>query len=178
MKRYAALFILLAGIALYAGFGLLEAQGRPRISPHESVENTVDGAKITIVYGRPSMRGRKIFGALVPYGRIWGPGADEATTLDSSKVLVLGGVRVPSGPHTIWVLPTSDRWTLIVSDEPSAFHTRYPSGSDLGRVAFTKRHLAQPIEQLTFEIRPGRAGGGTLAMLWEETEASVAFTVQ
>ena len=83
-----------------------------RVSPHESVTAAIEDATLTITYGRPSMRGRTIFGALVPYGRVWCPGADEATVLDSTRPLRLGSLAVPAGPHTIWILPTADRWTV------------------------------------------------------------------
>src|SRR5881296_2109531 len=90
------------------------ARQTARISPHEQTSAVVDGANVTITYGRPSMRGRAIFGALVPYGRVWCPGADEATTLDSTRPLRLGGeLDVPAGPHTIWMRPTAEAWTLI-----------------------------------------------------------------
>jgi len=95
---------LLAAVALAAR---TTAQ-RPRVSPHENVVAAVDGATLTITYGRPSMRGRTIFGALVPYGRVWCPGADEATVLDSTRPLRIGSLDVPAGPHTIWMLPTAD----------------------------------------------------------------------
>jgi len=149
-----------------------------RVSPHESVTGTIDGATIAVTYGRPSMRGRAIFGALVPYGRVWCPGADEATTLDSPKPLRFGTLTVPAGPHTIWMLPTADAWTLIVSKEPSGFHTRYHERADLGRIALTKRVLASPIEQLTFDI--GRGAGaqdGVLVFRWATTEAAAPFTI-
>src|SRR5215208_5663754 len=80
-------------------------QARQRASPHESVSATVDGSEMTIVYGRPYMRGRTIFGRLIPWDRVWCPGADEATTLDSTRPLRLGSLIVPAGPHTIWILP-------------------------------------------------------------------------
>ena len=85
------------------------------------------------------MRGREIFGALVPYDRVWCPGADEATTLDATRPLRVGNFTVPAGPHTIWILPTVDRWILIVSQEPEGFHTLYNRDADLGRVELTKR---------------------------------------
>ncbi|PYR29587.1 MAG: hypothetical protein DMF92_11325 [Acidobacteria bacterium] len=88
--------------------------GGGRRSPHESVSAKIDGATMTIEYGRPYMRGRTIFGGLVPYQIVWCPGADAATTLDSTRPLQLGGLAVPPGPHTIWILPTPDVWTLIV----------------------------------------------------------------
>ena len=138
----------------------------------------VEDAQITIVYGRPSMRGRRIFGALVPYGRVWCPGADEATTLESSKGLRLGNLQIPAGPHTIWILPTADRWTLIVSKEPSGFHTRYRPDRDLGRVGLLKRVIPSPVEQLTFDVVAATGGGGTISMSWETTEVSMPFHVE
>jgi hypothetical protein len=161
-----------------AALTVAEAGQRNRISPHENVSGTVDGATITITYGRPSMRGRTIFGALVPYDRVWCPGADEATTLDSSRPLQIGTLRVPPGPHTIWMLPTAAAWTLVVSKEPSGFHTRYNECADLGRVPLSKRSLDEAVEQLTFAIDPKAGGsGGTIAMRWERTEVSTPFTI-
>ena len=155
-----------------------EAGQRNRISPHENVTGAVDGATITITYGRPSMRGRTIFGALVPYDRVWCPGADEATTLESSRPLQIGTLRVPPGPHTIWMLPTAGAWTFIVSKEPSGFHTRYNERADLGRVPLSKRTLDAAVEQLTFTIEQKAGGsGGTIAMRWERTYVSVPFAV-
>lgn len=153
-------------------------QGR-RVSPHESTTGMIDGSDITITYGRPSMRGRAIFGRLVPYGRVWCPGADEATTLDSTRGLQIGDVSVPPGPHTIWVLPTRGTWTFIVSREPSGFHTNYNASADLGRVEMTKTPLDMPVEQLTFDVVKNASGrGGMVTMSWETTQASVPFTVQ
>src|SRR5437763_591515 len=153
-------------------------QRAPRVSPHESVDATIDETQVVITYGRPSMRGRTIFGALVPCGRVWCPGADEATTLDSTRALQIGTLTVPAGPHTIWMLPTSDVWTLVVSKEASGFHTRYNQSADLGRVALRKQALATPIEQLTFKIeKNSAAAGGVITMMWETTEVSASFTV-
>jgi hypothetical protein len=156
-----------------------QARQRPRLSPHESVSGTIDGSEITVTYGRPSMRGRVIFGSLVAYGRVWCPGADEATTLDSTRQLQLGDVMVPPGPHTIWLLPAPDAWTLIVSRDPSGFHTNYHPDSDLGRTTLRKRQLDAPVEQLTFLIEKNAGGsGGSIVMRWETTEVSVSFVVQ
>jgi hypothetical protein len=163
---------------LVIGSVLLARQRGARVSPHESVTATVENADITITYGRPSMRGRTIFGALVPYGRVWCPGADEATTLDSTRDLRLGSLTIPAGPHTIWMLPTADTWTLVVSKEASGFHTRYNESADLGRLELRKRTLPAPIEQLTFAIEKNpSAAGGVIKMMWETTEVSAAFGI-
>jgi hypothetical protein len=176
----ALLAIALAAGEAAASFDSKDAQGTQpnRVSPHESVSGAVDGATLTITYGRPSMRGREIFGALVPYGRVWCPGADEATTLDSDHPLLVGGaLRVPPGPHTIWILPTAGVWTLVVSKEPSGFHTRYNERADLGRLAMQKLTIDIPVDRLTFAIDAVPSGSGRIAMLWETTRAWVPFTV-
>ena len=165
---------------VFNGFTVVVHAGQARrVSPHESTSGTVDGSDITITYGRPSMRGREIFGRLVPYGRVWCPGADEATTLDSTLPLRLGDLMVPAGPHTIWILPTPDTWTLVVSKESSGFHTNYNSSADLGRIEMLKRTVTDPVEQLTFAIVKNATGtGGAISMTWETTEVSVPFTVE
>ena len=164
--------------AILIGAALAATQRGARVSPHESVRATIDGAEMTITYGRPSMRGRTIFGALVPYGRVWCPGADEATTLDSPRGVRIGALAVPPGPHTIWILPTAATWTLVVSKEPSGFHTRYHESEDLGRVELRVRSLPAAVEMLTFAIdKNPSAPGGIIKMAWETTEASAPFTV-
>ena len=162
-----------AGMALF----LAPAQ-QSRISPHEQTSGVIDGARVTITYGRPSMRGRTVFGALVPYDHVWCPGADEATVLDSDRPIQLGTLTVPAGPYTIWVLPTANQWTLIVSREPSGFHTQYHPQADLVRVPMTKRALDQTVEQLTFAIAADAAPhAGRITMTWENTAVSAAFVV-
>ena len=167
-------------LAFVVASGLASARligQRPRVSPHETVEGTVGAAKISVTYGRPYMKGRQIFGGLVPYGRVWCPGADEATVFESNHDLQFGDLKVPAGPHTIWILPTADNWTLIISKEESGFHTRYYPNLDLGRLALQKHALDTPIEQLTFEIRETSPTQGTLALRWANTEVTVPFTV-
>src|SRR5262249_8953610 len=155
-----------------------EAGQRNRVSPHESVGATIDGAALKITYGRPSVRGRAIFGVLVPYDKVWCPGADEATTLESDKPLRVGTLTVPPMSHTIWMLPTADAWTLIVSKEPNGFHTRYHAAADLGRVPLQKTTIDAPAERLTFAIEKNAGGpGGTLSMTWDTTRVSTPFTV-
>ena len=171
---------LIGGLVLGSSLAVaLYARQAGRASPHESVSETIDGSPITITYGRPSMRGRTIFGSLVPYGRVWCPGADEATTFDSGRAVQMGNLQVPAGPHTIWILPTADTWTLFVSKEPSGFHTNYNASANLGSLEMQKRSIATPVEQLTFAIvKNANGAGGIVRMTWETTEVSVPFTVQ
>jgi Protein of unknown function (DUF2911) len=157
--------------------GGAHAQSR-RVSPHETTMATVDGSAMAIEYGRPSMRGRTIFGGLVRYNDVWCPGADEATMLSTSRPLRMGQLAVPAGEYSLWILPTESAWTLILNKEAHTFHTNYRGSRDLGRVAMQKRTLSAPVEQLTFAIEPNSTGsGGRLVMTWATTEVSVPFLV-
>jgi len=177
MRTWILAAVVLIGVTVAAGMHAHGFSQQARVSPHESVSGSVDGATITIVYGRPSMRGRTIFGSLIPFDRVWCPGADEATTLESTLPMRVGNVQVPTGPHTIWMLPGRDAWTLIISKQRSGFHTYYPADQDLGRVTLRKQEIDAPVEQLTFAVNPTGNGGGELVMRWERTEVSAPIVV-
>ena len=172
-----ALVVVAAAAIVWGGRSIASAQ-RSRVSPHESTANNVDGSAMSIEYGRPSTRGREIFGRLVPYGDVWCPGADEATMLSTSRPLHIGPLAVPAGEYSLWILPTEGEWTLILNKEAHTFHTNYRGSRDLGRVALQKRTLTTPVEQLTFAIEQSSAGaGGRIVMSWATTEVSVPFMV-
>jgi DUF2911 family protein len=165
-------------VALVLGLGAVASAQRSRVSPHESTAANVDGSAMSIEYGRPSTRGRVVFGRLVPYGEVWCPGADEATMLSTSRALHIGPLVVPAGEYSLWILPTESDWTLIVNKEAHTFHTNYRGSRDLGRVTLQKRALTSPVEQLTFAIEQNLAGaGGRIVMTWANTEVSVPFMV-
>jgi hypothetical protein len=147
------------------------------LSPRETSEAVVDGAKITIAYGRPSMRGRKIFGSLVPYEHWWMPGADEATRLQTSAALQFGDARVPAGAYTLYTIPSEKRWTLMINKMTGQFHTYYPEDRDLVKLPMTFERLTSPIEQLTIAAVPRPQGGGALQLEWETTRVFVPFSV-
>jgi DUF2911 family protein len=163
-----------ATIGLFLGAHLLQAQ---RVSPHETHEFTVDGAKITISYGRPSMRGRKIFGALVPYNRVWMPGADEATIFETNMALQFGDFKLPSGRYSLYTQPSEKQWMLIINKRTGQWHTMYPSGDDLAKLPIAAEHLSAPVEQLTISAVPQPPAGGAVQLEWEQTRFSVPFTV-
>lgn len=147
------------------------------LSPRETKTFEVDGATITITYGRPSMRGRKVFGGIRQFGVLWMPGADEATRVDTSADLMFGDLRLPKGSYTIYTIPTETKWTLIISKEVGQFHTVYHQNEDFARLEMTVEQTAQPIEQLTISAAPASAGGGVFAIEWETIRASVPFKV-
>src|SRR5205809_1753414 len=96
-----------------AGVVMCLAQNKP-LSPPAETSVTINGKKITIKYSAPSMRGRKIFGGLEPYGKVWRAGANEATSLHTDADLDLGGLAVPKGDYTLYVWLDPGQWQLIV----------------------------------------------------------------
>ena len=157
---------------------ILRAQ-RPRVSPRGTVEAKIDGAAISMEYGRPYKRGRVIWGSLVPWNHWWMPGSDESTTITTDAALVFGGtLSMPAGTYSVYTQPGPDEFKLIIVNETGLFHTRYPSDRDLGRVNMTLKKLAEPVEQLTFIVEPKEGGGGTFKLVWDDREYSVPFVVK
>jgi Protein of unknown function (DUF2911) len=169
---------LVAAIGLVAGgTAAVSARQRPRISPHEIHEFDAGGCHVTLNYGRPSKRGRQIWGGLVPWGHWWMPGADEATIITTSKAISLEGLSVPAGSHTLYLLPDESASDLVVSNEVGQFHTQYHSDRNLGQVKLDMRHLDSPVEEMTFTVEP-EATGGRLTLSWDDRAYWASFVVR
>ena len=166
--------------------------GRPlgQLSPPDSVRAEIDGVRIAIDYGRPSMRGRKIFGGVVPWNQVWRTGANFATRFTTSAALTIGGQTIPKGSYTLWTLPSASGWKLIVNREVLApcggdacnlptrarlWGTDYAADSDLVRVDVRTESLPQAVEQLTIAIIP-KGSSGVVHVDWETTRILIPFT--
>jgi hypothetical protein len=143
-------------------------------SPHVRTEWTIDGATIAIEYGRPFLKGRPN-DVVMPPGREWRTGADEATTLTSDRPLTFGTLAVPAGTHTINTVP-GEPWQLVVIKGVPKWGIPYTPGQDLGRVPMTLTKLGKPVEQLTISIDDTPAGG-TLRLEWGTVSARASFVV-
>jgi hypothetical protein len=115
------LFLLVAG--------LLQAPAI-KLSQHGSVTQTVASTTITVEYNRPVARGRDLFGGIVPYDRVWCPGADNCTTLTVSTPVKIEGQDLPAGTYTVWAKPGTANWTMILNRAHPVFHTRYNTVRD------------------------------------------------
>jgi len=132
-----------------------------------------DGKTITVNYSSPRMRGRKIYGGLVPFNEVWRLGANEATTFDTTADLTIAGKEIPAGNYTLFAIPTLNRWTLIISKKTGEWGIPYPGESfDLARVPMTVSHLPANVESFTISFTP-RDNACTLQVDWEMTRASV-----
>lgn len=144
-------------------------------SPHVRTEWTVDGANISIEYGRPFLKGRSE-AQMMPAGQEWRTGADEATTLETDKPLKFGPLAVPAGTYTLYTVPSEKEWQFVVSKRTGQWGIPYPAGQDLGRVPMKVAKASAPVEQLTISIDDTRPGAA-LRIEWGTTSASVPFTV-
>ena len=146
---------------------------RVRVSARGTVEAVVDGVSITIEYGRPTKRGRLIWGGLVPWGRWWAPGADESASIVTSGPLDIATLHMPAGTHTIYAMPDANTFLLIINNQTGQFHTVYHPDRDLGRVPTVMTKLDEPVELMTFVVTPHPSGGGSLALRWDDREYAV-----
>ena len=157
------------------------------VSPHETISQVFDGARnnrVTIVYGRPYSKDpksgevRKIWGGLVPYGKVWRTGSDEATILALQKSIIIGETTIPAGAYTLFTLPQEDGTAkLIINKQVGQWGLSYDEKQDLVRVDLKKDAVETALDQFTMAVEKNPSGGGVLKLLWENTQYSVTFTV-
>jgi hypothetical protein len=145
----------------------------------------VDGNRVTITYGRPYTKDprsgemRKIWGGLVPYGKVWRTGADEATLLITQQPIAIGETTIPAGAYTLFTFPNEDGTAkLIVNKQLGQWGLQYDEKQDLARIDLKKDALEKSVDQFTMAIEKNPSGGGTLKLTWENTQFSAAFTVK
>jgi hypothetical protein len=139
---------MLAAMLLCAALG---AQSSVRPSQHGSVSQDVADTTLTIDYDRPVARGRQLFGDLVPYDRVWCPGANTCTTLTTSTDVTVEGKTLPAGTYTIWAKPGASSWSIIFNTAHPTFHTQYQRTADKDLVTVNvKPRTASPMETLAF----------------------------
>jgi len=167
LKRFAFVVGTIVTLAFFAA-----CQRRP--SPAASATCDLgEGKTIKTDYSSPRMKGRKIYGDLVPFGQVWRAGANEATTFVTSSDVVVGGKTVPAGSYTIFTLPAADKWTLIINKKTGEWGIPYKYESDeLARVDMKVSKLPSPVENFTIAYDKSNSGC-SLRIDWETTRASV-----
>ena len=164
-------------IALAVIAGSIAGYAQP-LSPPAETSVTINGKKISINYSAPSMRGRKIMGELVPYAAVWRTGANAATSLKTEGNLTINGLKVPKGDYTLYTFVDPSQWLLIVNKQTGQDGTDYDQGQDLGRAKMTMSKSPAPVEKFTITLTGTGGNKGLLKLAWENTVASVPFTVE
>ena len=144
-----------------------------QVSPPAETSVTVGAKKITIKYSAPSVRGRKIFGELEPYNKVWRAGANEATALHTDADLQIKTLTVPKGDYTLYVWLDQKQWQLIVNKQTGQWGTEYDKSKDLGRVPMDMSKPPALIEKYKVTLTANK-----LQLEWENTIASVPIVVK
>lgn len=163
----------------------LDRQGRAMgpLSPLDSTSASIGEATITVVYSRPGVRGRKVWGDLVPWNEVWRTGANSATVLRTSHDLTIGGTAVPAGTYTLFTLPAPTETTLIINTEtmrdgrPLA-GTAFDAKHDLARIRMATGESPSPVEHFTISIEPGAGNQGSLVLAWDRRRMTVPIEVR
>lgn len=135
-----------------------------------------DGKTVNVDYGRPYMRNRKIMGGLVPYGKVWRTGANEATSFQTDSALTIGSTNVPAGKYTLYTLPGEGDWQLIVNKQTGQWGTEYNQGQDLARIPMKVEKLSSPVDQFTISFDKRGPNAGVMKLEWENTSATIDLT--
>ncbi|MGA8939728.1 MAG: DUF2911 domain-containing protein [Acidobacteriaceae bacterium] len=161
--------------AQMAGMKMHTKSSKPLASPAAMTDVSLDGAHITIHYNSPRMRGRKIMGALVPYGKPWRTGANPATSFVTTGNLKIGDLTVPAGSYTLDTLPAAPGtpWLFIVSKKTGEWGIPYPEGDDLGRTPMQYAQMSAPQEDMTISFEHTKKHSTELHVKWETTDVSV-----
>src|SRR5579863_4794189 len=161
-----ATFITLIALAI--------AQDKKPLSPPATASvSFADGKTVTIDYSQPSMRGRKIFGELVPYDKVWRTGANAATSLKTDTNLSIGGTTVPAGSYTLYTLPGANSWQLIINKQTGQWGTKYDQSQDLARIPMKVMQRPSGLEIFTISFDKTGGDSAVLKLEWENISASV-----
>lgn len=141
----------------------------PKLSPKASVSQTIGTTTVSIDYHRPAVRGRRIWGELVPYGRVWRTGANEATTIRFSDPVRVAGRQVPAGAYALFTIPGPETWTVILNKRWRQFGAYdYQPKDDVVRLEVKPKVMKEHTEWLTYEIYPASRGSAYIDLYWEK----------
>lgn len=172
MKIYRSL-ILSFLLFCIIGFGAT-AQMENRVSPMATETAKINEATVSITYSQPSKKGREIFGGLVPYGKVWRTGANEATVLKTDKDLMLAGKKLPAGQYALFTIPGEKEWTIILNNHHNQWGAySYDAKKDVMR--FTTEPVSldgKSIETFTITI----SEEGKVSLMWDDTAVEFKIT--
>ena len=140
-----------------------------RKSQQATVTQAIGPSEIEIRYRRPVARGRTLFGALVPWSKVWTPSADSAALFTTSTDLTVAGSRLPAGTYAVWMIPERTDWSVIFSSAQPAFHLKLPASSDEVLRVKAKARDGEHMETLGFYFPLVDGDSAVLNMHWGRT---------
>lgn len=177
MRKAIKLVVLVCVISVMAfsqGAAPQAGAARTPLSPRGQAGYTFsDGKKIAVEYSRPSIRGRKVMGDLVPYGKVWRTGANAATSFVTDSDLLVAGAKVPAGKYTLYTIPDERQWTIIINKQTGQWGTDYNQQQDLVRAQVKPTKLGATVDQFTISFQPAGPDAAVMKLEWENTSVEV-----
>ncbi|WP_299334798.1 DUF2911 domain-containing protein [uncultured Psychroserpens sp.] len=174
------LSVVALGLFIYSYF--VENIFASRLSPKDTVEFRLNDLRLEVFYNRPSKKGRDVFGALVPYNKVWRTGANEATTFETNKKLMIKGIYVPEGKYTLWTVPNDSSWKVILNTKQYSWgvdeemQPMWDPNYDLLEIDIPVEKLDSVVEQFTIAF-DNSTDNLKLTMAWDKTKIAVPLNV-
>lgn len=164
-------------ITAIAAFALLIADAQlktPAPSPTQTLKQDFGLSSVELSYSRPGMKGRKIFGDLVPFGKVWRTGANSATTITFGEDVTIGGKKVPAGKYGLLTIPDKKNWTIIITKQTDVTSPAdYKSDQDVVRVEAQTMEMNRSVETFTMQFADIKPSNCELQMMWDKTVVSL-----
>ncbi len=148
----------------------------PAASPTQTVKQDFGISSVELIYSRPGIKGRQIFGDLVPWGKVWRTGANSATRLKFNDDVMFGGQPLKAGEYAIYTVPNQNEWEIIVNKGSANWGTDYKQADDIMRVKVRSQALAAPVETFTMQFENIKPSAMDLAIMWDKTAVRVPIT--
>jgi hypothetical protein len=151
----------------------------PAPSPPQTIKQDFGLASIELSYSRPGVKGRKIFGDLVPYGKVWRTGANSATTLTFGDDVTIGGVKIPAGKYGLLTMPGVKNWTIIISKQTDVTNpSAYKEDMDVVRVMIKSIKVKESMETFTMQFANVKPTSCELHLMWDKSVVSLPITTE
>lgn len=167
---------MILGCVLISAFAFAQGDKASRPSPPQTATGKVGAATVKIDYSSPAVKGRKIFGELVPYGKVWRAGANEATIFETDKDLTVEGKKLPAGKYSLYAIPNENEWSFIFNSETGQWgikrggETSKDASKDVLTVTAKPKKSASMNERLAYEVT-----SKGFILRWDNTEVPVAI---
>ena len=170
--------LILGGLALITMLTInAQTIKTPPPSTTQIIKQELGIGSVELSYSRPNVKGRKVFGDLVPFGKVWRTGANQATTLTFSDEVNIGGTKVPAGKYGLLSIPDKSEWTLILTKQLDVTNpAAYKQENDVVRVKAKTTTIAAPLETFTIQFANVKAAGADLQIAWENTGVILPIT--
>lgn len=166
--------ILFLGALFIALMGSAQQYNIPAASPRQVLEQQFSISKISIDYGRPAAKGRKIFGELVPFGTVWRAGANEATKISFGQDVLFGGQKVKKGTYALYVLPQANEWKVILNKGVNNWGAyTYDAKDDVATTTVAVKSSTEKAERFTISFDDASDDKVSLVFKWDATKVEV-----